>query len=190
MSPVHGEVLHARVEELGHFILLFVLLVVIEGAVFDAIQVVEVSEGLVFLYDLVCLSVLLFAFQKTRDHGGGQVFKQRKQAPAVGVHVEVVVVIIVVVIVIVVIVVVVDAAMKRVFNGWIYSFRFLAYLMFSTMSMTLFRRSIKKLRNPNTGNCLFLLDNFVSTFYTADVETPNPLAELKMSRPSSSFSPL
>ena len=67
---------------------------------------------------------------------------------------------------------------------------FIAYLMFSTMSMTLFRRSIKKLRNPNTGNCLFLLDNFVSTFSTADVETPNPLAELKMSRPPSSFSPL
>ena len=67
---------------------------------------------------------------------------------------------------------------------------FIAYLMFSTMSMTLFSRSIRKLRNPNTGNCLFPLDNFVSTFSTADDGTPNPLAELKISRSSSSFSPL
>ena len=115
MSPVHSEVLHAGVEELGHFLLLSVILVVIEGAVFDAIQVVEVSEGLVFLYDLVCFIHLLLAFQETRDHRSGQVLEQLKQAPAVGVHVEVVVVIIVVVIVIVVIVVV-DAEMK-VLNG-------------------------------------------------------------------------
>ena len=115
MSPVHGEVLHAGVEELGHFLLLSVILVVIEGAVFDAIQVVEVSEGLVFLCDLVRLPDLLFSFQETRNHRGGQVLKQLKQAPAVGIHVEVVVVIIVVVIVIVVIVVV-DAEMK-VLNG-------------------------------------------------------------------------
>ena len=116
MSPVHGEVLHAGVEELRHFLLLLlsVILVVIEGAaVFDAIQIVEVSEGLVFLSDLVRLSDLLFAFQETRDDRGGQVLKQLKQAPAVGIHVEVVVVIIVVVIVIVVIVVV-NAEIKRV----------------------------------------------------------------------------
>ena len=62
--------------------------------------------------------------------------------------------------------------------------------MFSTMSMTLLSRSIKKLRNPNTGNCLFPLDNFVSLCSTAGDEALNPLAELNISRLSSAFSPL
>ena len=58
------------------------------------------------------------------------------------------------------------------------------------MSMTLLRRSIKKLRKPNTGNCLFLLDSLVSVVSAACVETrPNPLAELKNPSPLSSFSP-
>ena len=52
--------------------------------------------------------------------------------------------------------------------------------MFSTMSMTLLRSSIRKLRNPNTGSCLFFLDSFVSAVSAACFETrPNPLAELK-----------
>ena len=62
--------------------------------------------------------------------------------------------------------------------------------MFSTMSITLFTKSIKKLRNPNTGNCLFPLDSFVSALFATAVFAPNPLAEVKMSRSSSSFSPL
>ena len=101
---------------MGHFRLLLGLLsfrlVVIEGAVIDAVQVVEVPEGLVFLDDLIRLSELFFPFKQTRDHGGGQVLKQIEQAPAVGVHVEVVVVIIVVIVVVVIVVVIVDAEMK------------------------------------------------------------------------------